>query len=171
MKNIFILAILTFLLGDLVAQKVSRQVLSPFAYSENFSSAGFKVSHSLGELATKTMIGNNQKVTQGFQQPDCVENCDDTNGTPLCAEVEVQNIITPNGDKKNDEWIIDEFGELGQASLSVNVYNRWGVNVYTNPNYQNQWMGGDLPEGTYYYVLIVNEEKPCKGTLTILREE
>lgn len=171
MKRLLLLKILSFLIAGLFAQDyaISRSVISPFVQSENFLSAGFKVSHSLGEVATKSMKNNNesQKVTQGFQQPDCIgEDCDPDPVT-LCSEVSIQNIITPNGDKRNDVWNINEFGP--EASISINLYNRWGVNVLTRNNYQNDWGGDNLPEGTYYYVLKIDQEKPCKGSLVILR--
>jgi hypothetical protein len=41
--------------------------------------------------------------------------------------------------------------------------------VYESVNYQNNWNGGDLADGTYYYeVKVEREPKPYTGHLTIL---
>jgi len=33
------------------------------------------------------------------------------------------------------------------------IFNRWGRIVYKSSDYQNDWDGGDLPDGVYFYVL------------------
>jgi hypothetical protein len=63
---------------------------------------------------------------------------------------------------------------IGNLELYPNskmmIYNRWGRKVYTSDNYLNNWDGGDLSEGVYYFVLDV-PAKPEKvhGTVTILK--
>ena len=72
--------------------------------------------------------------------------------------------ITPNGDGDNDKWIIDNI-ELFPEN-DINIYNRWGVVVWSGKNYNNNdivWegknsSGEDLPDGTYFYVAKVNGE-------------
>ncbi len=81
--------------------------------------------------------------------------------------------ITPNGDGKNDTWVIDFINEYPNAV--VEIYNRWGELLYRSEDYQNDWdgtyKGKPLPVGTYYYVIDLNEEglKPFTGPLTIMR--
>jgi hypothetical protein len=42
--------------------------------------------------------------------------------------------------------------------------------VYSASNYRNQWDGGDLPDGTYFYeVKVARKDEPYTGHLTILR--
>lgn len=86
--------------------------------------------------------------------------------------VEVFNIITPNGDGLNDVFIIRNLELYPENSLDI--YNRWGVQVYgvdgygQNGNYFKGISEGratmkqseGLPVGTYWYVLrykITNE--------------
>ncbi|MFD1874325.1 gliding motility-associated C-terminal domain-containing protein [Hymenobacter bucti] len=59
------------------------------------------------------------------------------------------NIITPNGDHLNDQWVIPNLADNTHAWL----YNRWGRLVYEAPVYDNSWAAKDLPAGVYYYVL------------------
>jgi gliding motility-associated-like protein len=44
---------------------------------------------------------------------------------------------------------------MGIGSVKLSVWNRWGLPVYEDENYQNNWegtYGGEpLPSGTYWY--------------------
>ncbi len=90
-------------------------------------------------------------------------------------ELIIPNIITPNGDGYNDYFVIKDSYVW---KLSVQIYNRWGVKVYENDNYQNNWdgklNGKNLADGVYYYIIKAknkndNKEKQYHGSLTILR--
>ena len=71
-----------------------------------------------------------------------------------CA-VSTPNVMTPNGDGVNDELV---FGGLSyHPNSELYVYNRWGGLVYSNMDYQNDWDGGGLTAGLYFYVLILTD--------------
>ncbi len=88
-------------------------------------------------------------------------------GIILPGDVVVYNGVTPNGDGKNDFFFIDGIENL--ANNRVEIFNRWGVQVFAADNYGSSAGGnvfegysdgrltinsGDqLPTGTYYYVL------------------
>lgn len=81
-----------------------------------------------------------------------------TIGVEIC-ELEFYNVFSPNSDGKNDTFEI--MGLQGYPGSQLSVYDRWGVQVYTNSNYIGAWRGinnqsAPLPEGTYYYTLSVN---------------
>ncbi|RYU75838.1 gliding motility-associated C-terminal domain-containing protein [Hymenobacter persicinus] len=59
------------------------------------------------------------------------------------------NIITPNGDQLNDQWVVPNLA----ANTHAWLYNRWGRLVYEAPAYDNHWAADGLPAGIYYYVL------------------
>jgi gliding motility-associated-like protein len=65
----------------------------------------------------------------------------------------VYNGISPNGDGKNDTWLIE--GLQNYPNHTISVLNRWGNEVLKTTNYQNNWEGKwdgkDLPDGTYFY--------------------
>ena len=63
----------------------------------------------------------------------------------------IPNVFTPNGDGKNDRFEI--VGIEGYDRVELYVFNRWGTEVYDNPNYNNNWDGQNLNEGTYYYMI------------------
>ncbi|MCT4581480.1 MAG: HYR domain-containing protein [Flavobacteriales bacterium] len=83
----------------------------------------------------------------------------------------VSDLITPNGDGKNDQWIINEAAYI--EGCQVIVYNRWGKQVFESINYDNTWegtyMGKPLPDGAYYYVILCGGEVKYKGDLSILK--
>ncbi len=84
----------------------------------------------------------------------------------------VPSIITPNGDIKNDYFVIKGIENIGPVKLTV--YNRWGIEVYNNMNYENDWnginnKGSRLPEDTYFYVLVQGTGKVVKGFVVIMR--
>ncbi len=86
--------------------------------------------------------------------------------TTIC-DVVIPNVITPNGDGNNDKFVIE--GIL-YVTNTVKIFNRWGQEVYSASNYRNQWDGGDLPDGTYFYeVKVARKDEPYTGHLTILR--
>ena len=78
----------------------------------------------------------------------------------------VPNIITPNGDRYNDVFILPE--EIIILENRVAIFNRWGKVVHKINNYKNDWDGDNLSSGIYYYQVIFNKCK-LKGTLQILR--
>ena len=38
-------------------------------------------------------------------------------------------------------------------SSELTIFNRWGRVVFHSKDYQNDWDGGGLSDGTYFYVL------------------
>lgn len=85
------------------------------------------------------------------------------------------NMLTPNGDGKND---ILDFGYIGKyGANTLRVFNRWGDIMYERVGYQTDenrfdgtYKGKILPSGTYYYVLSFRDGQSIKQTLTIVRD-
>ena len=81
--------------------------------------------------------------------------------------------FSPNGDGVNDTWEITNI-EFYPTS-TVKVYNRWGSRVLETRGYENDWDGsfGDanLPDGTYYFVLDLDEPgaEPIAGYVQLRR--
>ena len=83
------------------------------------------------------------------------------------------NAFSPDGDNKNDVWMINNIDLYPDNKLSI--YNRWGDEVYSAKGYSNAtaWDGGNLQPGTYYYVLtatIENQSRVFKGFITMIKK-
>ncbi|MEY4905203.1 MAG: hypothetical protein RLZZ292_3018, partial [Bacteroidota bacterium] len=112
----------------------------------------------------------------------CPALCD-TAGIKITIEagtdrVKLPNVITPNGDGKNDVLYIDliEFNPEKYDKAELLVYNRWGEIVYQSKPYKNDWAGTNksnqpLPQGTYYYILRLSVQNGVvlDGEVTILK--
>lgn len=78
----------------------------------------------------------------------------------------IPNLMTPNGDDKNDKFeIVNVF-----PNTSLEIYNAWGSPIYRNDNYDNNWGAADVSDGTYFYQ-IKSGDKCGKftGWLEVLR--
>jgi gliding motility-associated-like protein len=83
------------------------------------------------------------------------------------------NIITPNGDGKNDIWIIPGIDKY--PANSVKVFDRAARLVYSKEHYNNEWdgtyKGSPLTQDTYYYLIDLGSGLPkIKGFITIVRD-
>jgi len=81
----------------------------------------------------------------------------------------VPNVMTPNGDGVNDIFDINYIDLYDVKKLTI--YNRWGTPVYMSEDYQNDWDGGSVADGVYFYVLELwkgTDNTNYYGTLTIM---
>ena len=150
---------------------------------------------------------NFNSVTVGFDEPFLSADCDGdgflngdelgddnndgipdydqaNNGNPN-EELQIFDIMTPDGDGVNDVFVIKGIQKFPNNTLRI--FNRWGVKVYEAKGYgQNgRFFNGtsngrvtinqdtSLPVGTYYYVLeyvnATGETKKLAGPLYINR--
>jgi gliding motility-associated-like protein len=63
----------------------------------------------------------------------------------------IPNLITANGDNKNDYFEIPALPFWGTSEIVI--FNRWGQKVFSASPYQNNWPQNDTQEGAYFYRL------------------
>lgn len=94
---------------------------------------------------------------------------------PLGNGLVVPNVISPNGDGKNDYF---EPMSGGNRNVAITIFNRYGQEVFSSPNMNTLWNGhaksGEVTEGTYFYVvkytpLCQPEPRVEKGAVTVVR--
>lgn len=88
--------------------------------------------------------------------------------------LEINNMITPNGDGVNDTWLVKNINLF--SNNDVKIYDRDGRLVFSMIGYDNSWdgkhNGNPLPEDTYYYILTLDSGKMVKkGFITIVKEQ
>ena len=100
-----------------------------------------------------------------------------------CGEndIIISKALTPNGDGYNETFDITGI-ELCGFTANIKIFNRWGALVYESNNYQvgegsGSWRGsspkssignnGKLPNGTYYYIINLENSglKPLTGPI------
>jgi gliding motility-associated-like protein len=102
------------------------------------------------------------------------EGCTDLVTTIITVfppEIDNPNVFTPNGDGNNETFDITN---IEFWNNTVKIYNRWGQVVYEAKNYRSQWKGkdtsgNDLSDGTYYYEVVLSNDKAYTGHVTLLR--
>ena len=114
------------------------------------------------------------------------------------VKLKIPNVFTPNGDGINDFFIITLDGDGGSGNSSSNhrdvtyeyenyeplnryyesseltIFNRWGNVVYHSKDYQNNWDGGNLSDGTYFYVLKchgLKQDATYQGSIAIVKAQ
>ncbi len=80
----------------------------------------------------------------------------------------VPNVITPNGDRANDTFMVR--GASGTTWM-LQIFNRWGGEVARYDHYQNDWDAGGAGGGLYYYILTSRVSgKTVKGWIQVLKQ-
>jgi gliding motility-associated-like protein len=85
------------------------------------------------------------------------------------CHIKIPNVITPNNDGKNDKFTIKGLAYYPGSQLQV--FDRNGNVVYESLDYKNDWTAYQIPAGTYFYRLQLNDENKTEknGILTIIR--
>jgi gliding motility-associated-like protein len=82
-------------------------------------------------------------------------NCGDT--------LQVFSGFSPNNDGKNDRLVIR--GIEYHPDNEVVIFNRWGNQVFSKKGYRNEsgwdgtWGEKHVPNGTYFYLIRLNDPK------------
>lgn len=93
-------------------------------------------------------------------------------------KLKVPQLLTPGNDNLNDFFAIDGLDMFEKNQLII--FDRWGNKVLDRKDYQNDWNGknevskllpfGDVLEnGTYYYMLYLNDDEPLAGYFELLK--
>lgn len=93
----------------------------------------------------------------------------------------IYNFVSANNDTKNDSFYIKGLRDIF-LNFNLSVYNRWGTLIWMGNNNLPDWDGyankgllidrSGVPDGTYFYLLDLNDEdypKPLAGYLYLTR--
>ena len=82
-----------------------------------------------------------------------------------------QKGISPDGNGSNEYFDLSTY-----AIKNISILNRYGVEVYHKKDYKNEWRGqtndgAALPDGTYYYIITLNDETSKTGWIYVTRKQ
>lgn len=75
----------------------------------------------------------------------------------------IPNIFTPDGDGINEEFFIRNL----PPNSNLEITDSWGQRVFSSSNYRNDWKAQNIPNGIYYYSLIIGN-KTYTGWVEVL---
>lgn len=143
--------------------------------------AGYSWSPATG-LSNPTVsnpLANPETTTTYIVEGTSANGCSNTDTVIVSVDdnflVIPYNILTPNGNGKNDVWYVKNIESY--PGNKVVIMDEWGLVVYEKAGYANEWEGRNkkgeiLPDGTYYYVLTFeNDQKIYKGFIALLRNK
>lgn len=141
------------------------------------SSTSYTMINSLQPGSYKVRVKTNdpQGVYTSYSNwMDCLQE-----NPPAPDDVVVPNVMTPNGDGVNDNLIIENI-EMYADLRSVQIFNRWGKQVYSTNLYTNSIpfnglnsSGKPLADGVYFIVVELYDRQSAKefklnSTLTVM---
>jgi gliding motility-associated-like protein len=138
----------------------------PYSY---YWSDGISFSGNGNPIDYSTLNAGSQFITLSV-----TDQCNITEQTTytieaIACEVIIPNIFTPNGDGSNDFLVFKNLQYFPDNKLVI--FNRWGKKIYEKTDYQNDWNGDNHTDGTYFFILELNDFANTlhKGSITILR--
>ena len=83
----------------------------------------------------------------------------------------IQQGISPNNDNSNENFDLTSYG----GNLKFEIFNRYGMLVFEQNNYTNQWHGQDynnnmLPDATYFYCIKPEIGETKVGWVYLIKE-
>jgi hypothetical protein len=103
--------------------------------------------------------GGKYPITLKSYKGDCL--LIDSKQVEVENPVNPPNVVTPNGDGKNDFFVV------GTKLQNLEIQNRWGQAMLKTVEYKNDW-GKDILSGTYYYFLKTLQGAECKGWIEVI---
>ncbi|MEY3444427.1 MAG: hypothetical protein RLZZ519_2708, partial [Bacteroidota bacterium] len=91
--------------------------------------------------------------------------------SPDTLPIFVPEVFTANGDGKNDTWMITCLNGTDPSAYKMHLFNSAGGQVLQMDGLHQNFDGGSLPDGVYWWVLQDSEGKDLQaGGLTIRRK-
>lgn len=93
---------------------------------------------------------------------------------PLGNDVYIPNAFTPNGDGRNDVFLV--YGN-NISGVRMTIFNQWGQQIFQSMSKNNGWdgtsKGANQPSGVYVYMVEIDiadgTKQMKKGTITLIR--
>ncbi|MBA2611608.1 MAG: gliding motility-associated C-terminal domain-containing protein [Bacteroidetes bacterium] len=155
---------------DLTSQTIVSATYNwsgPNAFTSSLQNPSIQTAAALNAGTYSLAITSNNCASKTSTVLVAVNTCKD-------SDFFIPEGFSPNGDGINDNFFIRGINNFPENSFVV--FNRWGEKIFEANPYTNTWngkttmgtrLGGDqLPVGTYFYVLDLNDgSEVFKGTI------
>ncbi|MGY8909134.1 MAG: T9SS type B sorting domain-containing protein, partial [Flavobacteriales bacterium] len=166
---------------------------------DNLSISIDTITNNLGpgnyQFAVINTDDNSRIPIIGFQEEPLFENLEggvyqiivnDKNGCApdemlLVSVIQFPKFFTPNGDGKNDTWVVKGANKDFYPNASINIFNRYGKLVVQEPidsqGWNGMYQGKLLPSDDYWFnitLIPADTTKPTinkKGNFSLLRKQ
>ncbi|WP_299533650.1 gliding motility-associated C-terminal domain-containing protein [Ulvibacterium sp.] len=161
---------------DLITLDPSGDVIFPEGTSRTVTASG--------GTAYRWYDSNNVEISSGasvtfttegtYMLMANIDNCEVTREVTVeyLDTFKVPNVITPNADGFNDQWILPN-SYANQSDVSVIIYNDKGIELINELGYQNDWPSSSMSfpkQNMVFYYIIRNANETLKqGTITVIR--
>lgn len=161
---------------SLVSLNVDSNLVIPEGSSKTVTASG-ATSYTWYD-ANNVVIGNSASIDLSLEGSytviAAVDNCTVTKTLTLSYldTFKVPNVITPNGDGTNDQWVIPN-KYSNKSEVNVTLYTSKGEEILNETSYKNDW-----PPSTYafpqqnmvfFYTIREGGKTLKQGTITVIR--
>jgi gliding motility-associated-like protein len=108
----------------------------------------------IGQLSGSVVFGSTRLTSAGSSDAYLAKLGVTVPPPVVSLSLMIPNIITPNGDGRNDEF---KLPGLRTGTWQLRIYSRWGMLVYQSDDYHQDWDASGLSDGQYYYCLQTAE--------------
>ena len=141
---------------------IATDGVTPYSYSWSNGNTGSPTNFTssiLGENIVTVTVTDECTLQETTNMIVDIINC----------KVDVFTVISPNGDGENDFLTFQGIHNFPNNHLTV--LNRWGKKLLEVDHYNNDWDGDNANEGTYFYVLELNNSAKTihKGSFSLLK--
>jgi gliding motility-associated-like protein len=157
-----------------VTVKLGESVILNPAITGNIATYGWSPALGLSNINAEHPVAKPSVTTTYTLLITSASGCTGTASVTINVinPVIIPSTFTPNGDSVNDIWSIPSL--VGYPGCTVNVFNRYGTQLFKSVGYAVAWDGtyknSPLPAGTYYYIVDPkNGLRKISGYVVILR--
>jgi gliding motility-associated-like protein len=173
--------------ASFIASPLTGQVPLPVSFTNNSTGANTYYWDFGNGSSTTTQNGSAIYTTGGTYQVMLIvynnnSACADTAMVTIIAEelvaIEIPNVFTPNGDGKNDMFVLKS---EGLSQINGEIFNRWGKRVSEwSGSPSTGWdgktdSGAEAEDGVYYYMITTislgGDVQEHKGFVQLIRNK
>jgi len=159
---------------DIIADDQGQSVIWDWTYYTSLANYAAGIASDSVLQPQQSNIGLNPGVyVVHVQQEYCQDSGDIIiRFEPEECEMIIPNIMTPDGDGRNDTFEVTSIRRY--PGSSVQVFNRWGNLIFEDLDYNGKWNGDGAADGTYYYIVGLKKNTGVeyfRGDLTIVRKK